>query len=472
VTTTNLTDALSRFGLTQFRDGQRDIIEAVLAGRDVLAVLPTGGGKSLCYQLPAAMDETGLVVVVSPLIALMKDQVDRLRARGIPAACLHSGMSEAAQTAVWQSLPRLLYMSPERLARVAHRLRGQAITALAVDEAHCISEWGHDFRPAFRGLGTLAAHLEPRTRLAVTATATPRVRHDIVEVLGLRQPFVWVGNFFRANLYLEVRRLETAQARMQAAHAALAQTAGAAVCYVATREDAAVLAAGLRERGERAAAYHAGMRASERHATQEAFVEGRLRVVVATSAFGMGIDKADVRLVLHVGLPPSPEAYYQEVGRAGRDGARSRCLLLWSDADIEVRRGLIARAHPHPSQLFRLWQTARLRPINRFRLHHLPGYNGGERAAVEGALEALETLRLARVGEFGDIEASGDEHAVRQAAEQLYRARLRPLQLLRRMHEWASSSACRHGSLAAWFEGPAPLHCGMCDNCARFENSV
>jgi ATP-dependent DNA helicase RecQ len=346
----SIDDALGRFGLTQFRPGQREIIEAVLAGRPTIAVLPTGAGKSLCYQLPAVALER-LAVVVSPLISLMKDQVDALTARGIPATFINSSIppderAERLRAAVRGEL-RLLYIAPERFraSGFGETLARAKPALLAVDEAHCMVEWGHDFRPDYARLGEVRAQLGATRLVALTATATPDVRQGIADQLAMDDPAVFVRGFDRTNLQLSVQATQGGEDKLRHVLALLAEPQAAgqpAIIYAATRKKAAEVAESLRRAGITARAYHAGLADDERADVQEAWMRDDVRVVVATNAFGMGVDKRDVRLVVHHELPGSAEAYYQEAGRAGRDGAPARCVLLFNHADVRLREFLIA----------------------------------------------------------------------------------------------------------------------------------
>ncbi len=335
------------WGYPSFRPAQRRAVVAVLNGRDCLAVLPTGGGKSLCYQVPALV-LPGLTLVVSPLISLMQDQVAALRRRGVPAAYLSSTQAPALQKAVRKAVRsgrvRLLYVAPERWPTVPRLLGCRSVAVLAVDEAHCISEWGHQFRPHYRRLGALRAALGSPPTIALTATATPRTRRDIAEVLNLRRPVQVLSSFDRPNLYFAASRMESEPARFRALVSLLRQTgAGSAIVYVPTKNRSDGIAQVLRWQGFRAAPYHAGLPGPARRALLGRFQSGDIPIIVATTAFGMGIDKPDVRLVVHVGVPARPEAYYQEAGRAGRDGRPARCELLWRDRDLELAAGLSQR---------------------------------------------------------------------------------------------------------------------------------
>lgn len=334
---------LRELGFSEWRAGQREAVEAALEGRDSLIVMPTGGGKSLCYQLPGLATED-LTVVVSPLIALMQDQWQRLTAAGHPVAMISSGMSaEGAREALAQvrdGRARIVYCSPERFASgvFLDALSRRRVDLMAVDEAHCVSEWGHDFRPDYLRLPEIAERLGRPTVMACTATATKAVAAEIVSRFGLRRPLQVRSGFDRPNLSLDVVHLEgrgSVARRLALLEHGLADPGNRpAIVYCGTRKDTDELARTLRESGLRALAYHAGMEAEDRAATQRRFMEGDAEIIVATNAFGMGVDKADVRSVWHVTIPTSLEAYYQEAGRAGRDGMPARAVLLAMKADL------------------------------------------------------------------------------------------------------------------------------------------
>jgi len=332
------------WGYDQFRPLQREIMDASLAGRDVVAILPTGAGKSLCYQLPALVRE-GLTVVVSPLIALMKDQVDQLQAAGVAATALNSSLDDAEARRRLADLEngrtRLLFVAPERLVLpdFLARLARWNVRALAVDEAHCISEWGHDFRPEYRRLVTVREALPGIPTLAMTATATPRVRGDIVAQLRLADPEVFVASFNRPNLTYRVVAKDGAARQVVDFVKARGDDAG--IVYCQSRRATEAMAEALSKARIPAAAYHAGLDASVRAANQDAFLRDEIRVVCATVAFGMGINKPNVRFVIHADLPKNIEGYYQETGRAGRDGLPGECMLLYSRGDVAKYIGFI-----------------------------------------------------------------------------------------------------------------------------------
>ncbi len=342
-----------RFGHEAFRPGQQAVVEAVLAGEDVVAVMPTGGGKSLCYQLPALL-VPGTTLVVSPLIALMKDQVDALRKLGHDATFVNSSLDAAEQRARLAETAagrwKLLYVAPERLgsARFLEAVASMRVARLAVDEAHCISQWGHDFRPDYARLGELRALIGSPPTAAFTATATRDVRDDVAKQLRLASPRVFVAGFERPNLRLIVRRPGSVAEKMRLLTDALSESGTPAVVYAATRKNVVEVASHLASRGIDAAAYHGGLDAAERSRVQDAFMSGATPVIVATNAFGMGVDKRDIRLVVHYDVPGSVEAYYQEAGRAGRDGESADCVLLYNYADVRIQRFFLDGANPEP----------------------------------------------------------------------------------------------------------------------------
>ena len=341
-------EALTRyFGYDSFRPGQQGIVEVLLAGRDVLGVMPTGAGKSVCYQIPAALSP-GVTLVVSPLISLMRDQVDALNDLGLPAAFINTTQTPDEQAMVFAQAAagqiKLLYVAPERLetGRFRDFAARTPISLIAVDEAHCVSQWGQDFRSSYLGIGDFIAGLPQRPPVgAFTATATERVRQDIVGLLGLRNPAVTVAGFDRPNLYFDVVKLETKYKAAWVARYVADHPDESGIVYCATRKTTEALADTLNQMGRPAVAYHGGMSPDARETAQRDFITDKVPVVVATNAFGMGIDKSNVRYVIHHNLPESIEAYYQEAGRAGRDGEPSRCTLLWNESDIVARRRLL-----------------------------------------------------------------------------------------------------------------------------------
>lgn len=475
----------THFGFADFQPGQRPVIEDVMARRPTLAVMPTGAGKSLCYQLPAMLLD-GLTLVVSPLIALMKDQVDGLRARGIAADYLNSALDPEAQRAVLDRViegrTRLLYAAPERFrsGRFLSALDRRPPVLLAIDEAHCISRWGHDFRPDYLRLGEAIGRLRPERLLACTATATPDVRADITGSLDLAEPAVHVHGFLRPNLFLESvgcgsEREKTTRLLRFAGRPELAE--GALIVYAGTRKRVERFADALRGALGRDAVvhYHAGLDDTARARAQERFIGGAARVAVATNAFGMGVDRGDVRAVVHVDLPRSVEDYYQEIGRAGRDREPAHCLLLHQPADGRLHEFFIEQSHPAPALVQSVWDAI------------LDAGEGGAsfgalahdlktRRVVEsesafeasvGLLTRVDAVRpgpggflyacpgappmVAQLGiDFGDVQRHADSERGR----------------LRAMKRYPRHTACRHAYILDYFGEAHEGDCPGCDRCA------
>lgn len=338
------------FNFSEFKPGQENIIKSIVSGKDTLAILPTGGGKSLCFQLPAIISEK-LTLVVSPLIALMKDQVDALGARGIPSTFINSSLQtkEIAERMrdIKDGSVQILYIAPERFNAPSFQRLFQElhIGLFAVDEAHCISKWGHDFRPEYRLLANQISILRKRPVVAAfTATATEEVKQDIIKGLGLVNPEIHVGGFDRPNLYFFAREKMKKDQRLEEVARLAKSIQGAGIVYSLTRKETEKVALYLKEKGISAVAYHAGLEKNERERVQNAFMENEFRVICATVAFGMGIDKADIRFVIHAGMPATLEGYYQEAGRAGRDGEKAYCILLHSGSDTSLHHFFINKS--------------------------------------------------------------------------------------------------------------------------------
>jgi ATP-dependent DNA helicase RecQ len=335
------------FNFSNFRPGQKEVVESILAGKDVVALMPTGGGKSLCFQLPAILSDK-ISIVISPLIALMQDQVDALCARGISATYINSSLSmdeiDQRLADIRKGKTKIVYIAPERFGnREFQKLFSKLeVYLLAVDEAHCVSQWGHDFRPDYLAVKEYIALLEKRPIVAAfTATATPEVKDDIIERLALENPDVFVRGFDRPNLKFFVRENLKKKERAAEALRIARSIEGSGIIYAITRKETESLAKYLKENDIKAVAYHAGMAGDKRNRIQNDFMENRYKVIVATIAFGMGVDKADIRFVIHVGMPASPEGYYQEAGRAGRDGEAAFCILLHSKGDASLHHFFI-----------------------------------------------------------------------------------------------------------------------------------
>jgi ATP-dependent DNA helicase RecQ len=472
------------FGFQSLRPGQAEVIDDVLAGRPVVTVMPTGAGKSLCYQLPAVLlgEQGGVTLVVSPLIALMKDQVDSLRALGVAAAALTSAASPEEQAEILAGiragLYTLVYVAPERFRspRFASALAeaGDRLVLLAIDEAHCISEWGHEFRPDYRRLGEVVGRIRPPRLIALTATATPEVRTDIATQLGLEAPSMHVRGFDRPNLrYAVTPAGGTADKSQRLVELVRTRTGGVALVYAATRKNAERYAAALGEVGMRVRVYHAGLDDTDRHQAQDEFMAGTLDVIVATNAFGMGVDKSDIRLVVHADLPRSPEAYYQEAGRGGRDGRSTDCVLLFNHADVRLQEFLIDASYPGPELMRALWKEVRDHPEQGADVERLRRTVPGEptAAAVKSGLRILERHGFLRAE--GPYLVAARPHEAEGYApldlDGLARRAEVERSKLRSMVEYAYHPACRRQFILRYFGdvdwAGGAQRCTGCDNC-------
>jgi ATP-dependent DNA helicase RecQ len=478
------------FGYPDFRYGQEVVVESILQQRDVLVLVPTGGGKSLCYQVPALM-LPGLTIVVSPLISLMKDQVDALRRRGIAASMVSSAQpdQEVEQTLddAEHARMKLLYIAPERFDGSAfrNRLKRMNVSLVAIDEAHCISQWGHDFRPSYRRLGEIREILSCPV-VALTATATPAVRDDIASLMRLRDHVLVARGFDRPNLgwHVIAARDPAEKDRLMMRLLKRRDDDGVAIVYAPTRRTVESLADLLNHSGVRTAAYHAGLSGDDRQRLQEMFMDEQVNVVCATNAFGMGIDKPNVRLVVHYAMSGNLEGYYQEAGRAGRDGNHSRCVLLHSPRDVLTHRFMLDQSHPPPAIARAVLKVLRTRC--RGNVAAALGPPEIARAAgtiaerqVEAALRDLEeagTVAVERIRVPGTsfdapplyritlIARNAGILPIQRAGEQ----RRREMRRLLAMEGYAYTRGCRRGYMLRYFgDDAAQRRCTDCDNCTH-----
>ncbi len=407
------TEILKRyFGHSEFRPGQGEVIDHILSGQDCLGVMPTGAGKSMCYQIPALM-LGGTTIVISPLISLMKDQVEGLQQSGVSAACINSSLSTAEYFSVLDRASAgeysIIYVAPERLSteNFLEMCRNITIPLVAVDEAHCVSHWGQDFRPSYLKIAEFVQSLPKRPVLAAfTATATDIVKRDIVKILGLFQPFAVTTGFDRANLYFEVRPTEQKHKDGVLLGIVRELNGRSGIVYCSTRKNVEAVCAFLRLNGVNARCYHAGLPDDERRAAQEDFIYDRCSVMVATNAFGMGIDKSDVALVVHYNMPKDLESYYQEAGRAGRDGGPARCILLYSKGDVRTAEFLID--HGHEDSELAPEEVEEIRRRDRERLKQMTFYSTTTRCLRHFILSYFGEESSLHCGHCGNCDAEMD----------------------------------------------------------------
>ena len=466
--------AREKLGFEKLRPGQRDAVESILAGRDTLVVQPTGSGKSAIYQIAGLLID-GVTVIVSPLIALQKDQVDSIqRQNSADAAALNSTQSVSEVRENFQRLQEggieYIFLAPEQLRKpeTIDGLRQAGVSLFVVDEAHCVSQWGHDFRPDYLRVGDAVERLGHPRVLALTATASPPVRAEIVDRLRMREPKIFVQGFDRPNIYLRVDHLETeAQKRAAVLHRVRwADKPG--IVYVATRQATEDIMRGLDEEGIPALFYHGGLGRKEREEMQERFMSGGADVIVATNAFGMGVDKADIRFVYHHDIPESLDAYYQEIGRAGRDGEKAEAVLFYRQADVG-RQGFRTGEGKLDPDLMEELATRIAEKDETVAPETLAGEFGLSVRKTTRALQRLEDVGAAEVLSTGEVriaEGADLSEAVRAASDEQERRGEAKRERLERMRAYANASVCRREVLLPYLGDEYTGPCGFCDNCA------
>ncbi|MFL6354672.1 MAG: RecQ family ATP-dependent DNA helicase [Bryobacteraceae bacterium] len=468
-----LSIAQKNFGFDSLRPGQEDAIRALLAGRDTLVVQPTGSGKSAIYQIAALMRE-GATLVISPLIALQKDQVDSINAQNAADAVVINSTQRVSETRetmekIEEGSGKYIFLAPEQLRKqeTIETLLRADISLFVVDEAHCISEWGHDFRPDYLQLGPAIERLGHPRVLAMTATASSEVRQEIAERLGMRDPKIFVHGFDRPNIYLRVDRFPEEAEKLQALVHRVRWADKRGIVYVATRKNAEEIMRMLGEEGVEALFYHGGLKASERDEIQERFMSGHAEVIVATNAFGMGVDKADIRFVYHYEVSDSLDSYYQEIGRAGRDGERAEAVLFFRQEDLGVQKFRAGEGKLEPEKIEQVADAIADQegPVEPEEIADKTDLSERKLTTVIHRLEDVGALEVLPTGEVQLAEEADVTEAARAAAEeQEHRKDIRK-ERLRQMQEYADTSSCRREHLLRYFGDEFTGPCNNCDNC-------
>ncbi len=468
-----LAAAQKNFGFESLRPGQEDAIRALLSGKDTLVVQPTGSGKSAIYQIAALLTH-GATLVVSPLIALQKDQVDSIKEQGAPDAVVINSTQRVSETRearekIEEGSGKYIFLAPEQLRKqeTMDTLESAGISLFVVDEAHCISEWGHDFRPDYLRLGPAIERLGHPAILAMTATASPEVRQEIIERLGMRDPKIIVHGFDRPNIYLRVYRFPTEHEKLQAVVHRVRWTDKPGIVYVATRKNAERIMRLLEEEGTAALFYHGGLKASEREEIQERFMSGDAEVIVATNAFGMGIDKADVRFVYHYDIPDSLDSYYQEIGRAGRDGAKAEAGLFFRQEDLGVQKFRAGEGKLEPEQIEQVAGiiSDQEGPVEPEEIADKTDLSERKLTTVIHRLEDVGALEVLPTGEVELSEGTDLTQAAEAAAEQQEHRKQMRKERLRQLQEYTDTSGCRREHLLRYFGDNFTGPCANCDNC-------
>jgi ATP-dependent DNA helicase RecQ len=466
--------ARDNFGYDSFRPGQEEAIRALLSKKDTLVVMPTGSGKSAIYQIAGLMLE-GSVVVISPLIALQKDQVDSINSQGAEAEAVAVNSTQrvaearAALEKIENGKGKFIFLAPEQLHKqeTIEKLDSAKVALFVVDEAHCISEWGHDFRPDYLQLGPAIERLGHPVVLAMTATASRDVREEIIERLNMRTPQVFVHGFDRPNIYLRVDHFDAEDRKLEAVIHRVHWSDKPAIVYVSTRKAAEEIMRRLADEGIHALFYHGGLKASERHEIQDQFMSGDAEVIVATNAFGMGIDKADIRFVYHYDISESLDAYYQEIGRAGRDGEQAEAILFYRHEDLGIakfRSGEAQLASEKVEQVAEVIADEQ-KPVEPEKIAEATNLSERKLATVIHRLEDVGAVEILSTGEVKLTEDADTSEAAQAAVEEQDHRREIKQERLRQMQKYADTSACRREHLLRYFGDNFTGPCNNCDNC-------
>lgn len=470
--------ARERFDFETLRPGQKEAIESIASKRDTLVVMPTGAGKSAVYQIAAQL-MGGPAVILSPLIALQKDQVESLEESEVGgAAVLNSSVSAGKQQALLADLEEgeleYIFLTPEQLSKpeILERVKQAKPALFVVDEAHCISEWGHDFRPDYLNLGRAIDLLDHPPTLALTATAAGKVRDEIIQRLGMRDPAVFVHGFDRPNIWLGMNTAPNEAAKRELLLARVEDAEKPGIVYVSSRKHAEDVAETLAARGVNAVAYHGGMTPKQRSPIQDSFMGGETDVIVATSAFGMGVDKPDVRFVFHLDAPHSIDAYYQEIGRAGRDGEPARALLFYRPEDLGIHRFFAGSVKAAPQRIEKV-ATAVLQAPGAVSVAELQEQTDLSRTRLTQTLTQLEDVGALEITPDGNVKPAADPEELHQITEEAAAAQTQQheaeLDRIEQMRAYAELTTCRREYLLSYFGEEAPATCGNCDNCLRPE---